>query len=156
MLIHLTRFESIIHTLANELVDEFSQAGQADLKNVFALPLPHKVVSMTSELEPERWEWICKNLALFDRHAAMASGSFNEKIEGIIEPHRHIAYIIQQREMDRRDYLMSHIGDERDAGVLEMTNFELLRMIPGVLLVGHETTTDPLSTVTMHLLRQGL
>lgn len=65
----------------------------------------------------------------------MTSGSFNEKIEGILEPHQHIVYIIQQRKIDRRDYL---------------------RMIPGLLPVGHETTTDLLSTATVHLLKQDL
>lgn len=128
---HLSRFDSAIRKMASDLIDEFDQAGQADLKHAFALPLPLKIVSMITGLDPERWEWVGRSLALFGGHAAMSSGTFDEKIQGIMDTHEHVSEIIQQRKIDRRDDLISHIWNERDAGVVEMTDFEHLGMIPG-------------------------
>ena len=70
--------------------------------------------------------------------------------------HEYIAELIQHRRKDRRDDLISHIWDERDSGVVEMTDFEHLAMIPGLLLAGHETTTNLLSMGLSHLLYNGL
>ncbi|KAK7706806.1 hypothetical protein SLS63_013892 [Diaporthe eres] len=64
--------------------------------------------------------------------------------------------VIEDRRTDRKDDVISHIWNERDAGVVNMTNFEHLSMIPGLLLAGHETTTNVLSMGLSHLLHNNL
>lgn len=152
----LVRYESMIRRLANELLDEFVAEGSADLKARFALPLPLKVVCTVVGIDPARWEWVGRSLALFGGHEAFASGTFEEKLQGILDIHAHIAELIQLRKTDRRDDLISHIWEERDQGRVVMTDFEHLSMIPGLMLAGHETTTNLLSMGMGHLLERGL
>ena len=152
----LARFEPRIRELAYELVDTFVADGHADLKQQFALPLPLKVVCTVVGVDPVRWEWVGRSLALFGGHEALATGTFEEKLDGIMEIHQHITELIQLRKTDRRDDLISHIWNERDAGHVRMTDFEHLSMIPGLMLAGHETTTNLLSMGMSHLLSQGL
>lgn len=152
----LKRFQPMIEKLANELIDGFIDKGQIDIKSFFALPLPLKVISAVAGLDPERWQWVGQSLSLFGGHADMNVGSLEDKIEGIIALHEHVAALIQQRKTDRRDDLISHIWNERDSGSVVMTDFEHLSMIPGLLLAGHETTTNVLSMGLSHLLYNNL
>ena len=152
----LVRYEATIRRLADELIDEFVPEGSADLKARFALPLPLKVVCTVVGIDPAKWEWVGRSLALFGGHEAFASGTFEEKLQGILDIHAHIAELIQLRKTDRRDDLISHIWEERDQGRVVMTDFEHLSMIPGLMLAGHETTTNLLSMGMGHLLQRGL
>lgn len=74
----------------------------------------------------------------------------------MLDLHSYIATVIEERRADRKDDLISHIWNERDAGVVDMTDFEHLSMIPGLLLAGHETTTNVLSMGLAHLLHHNL
>ncbi|KAK3647808.1 hypothetical protein LTR56_007782 [Elasticomyces elasticus] len=151
----LQRFEPEIKRLAHELVDGFVADGKADLKHSFALPLPLKVIATVAGLDPARWQWLGRSLALFGGHAEFRTGTIHEQVQGILDIHAYVAELIQERKTDRRDDLISHIWNERDKG-LEMTDMEHLAMIPGLLLAGHETTTNLLSMGMSHLLHLGL
>jgi cytochrome P450/ferredoxin-NADP reductase len=152
----LARFEPVIRRLAMELIDGFVMEKQADLKEQFALPLPLKVVCTITGLDVNCWEWVGRSLALFGGHAAFSAGTFEEKLQGIMEIHGYIAELIQERKHDRRDDMISHIWNERDSGRVQMTDFEHLSMIPGLMLAGHETTTNLLSMGMAHVLSQDL
>ncbi|KAJ9651328.1 hypothetical protein H2198_009394 [Neophaeococcomyces mojaviensis] len=152
----LIRFEPLIGKLANELLDDFVGEGSINIKSRFALPLPLKIVSAVAGLDPARWEWVGQSLALFGGHEELSGGTFDEKIQAIIEFHEHVAELIEARRTDRRDDLISHIWNERDAQNVVMTDFEHLSMIPGLLLAGHETTTNLLSMGLNHLLHRKL
>jgi cytochrome P450/ferredoxin-NADP reductase len=152
----LRRFEPIIERLAHQILNMFVQEGHANIKAAFALPLPLQVISLIAGLDVERWQWVGRSLALFGGHADFATGTVEEKIAGIVELHEHIAELIRIRKFDRKDDLISHIWDERDNGTVQMTDFEHLSMIPGLLLAGHETTTNLLTMGLAHLLSRGL
>ncbi|ETS78883.1 hypothetical protein PFICI_08736 [Pestalotiopsis fici W106-1] len=152
----LKRFQPLMESFANQLIDDFIEDDQVEIKSSFALPLPLKIISAIAGLDPERWQWVGQSLALFGGHADMNVGTLEDKIQGIIALHEHIADLIQQRKRDRRDDLISHIWNERDSGNVTMTDFEHLSMIPGLLLAGHETTTNLLSMGLSHLLHNNL
>jgi cytochrome P450/ferredoxin-NADP reductase len=152
----LERFAPMIAREAQKLIDDFATKGNVDLKAAFALPLPLKVIAAVAGLDPARWDWIGRSLALFGGHAAMRTGTFEEQIQGILDIHGYIAELIQARKSDRRDDLISHIWNQRDAKIVEMTDMEHLMMIPGLLLAGHETTTNFLSMSMSHILSRGM
>ena len=152
----LEHFEAMIQHEANQLVDKFVARGHADLKAEFALPLPLKVIAAIAGLDPTRWDWIGRSLALFGGHAAMRTGTLEDQIQGILDLHEYIADLIRQRKTDRRDDLISHIWCQREGKVVDMTDMEHLMMIPGLLLAGHETTTNFLSMSMSHILANGL
>jgi cytochrome P450/ferredoxin-NADP reductase len=152
----LKRFEPLIENLAHELLDKIAAKGISNIKADFALPLPLKVISAVAGLETSDWQWVARSLSLFGGHHEFALETFEEKLDAIVDIHERIAQLIQLRRIDRRDDLISHIWDEREAGNVVMTDFEHLSMIPGLLLAGHETTTNLLSMGLSHLLHHGL
>ncbi|KAH7350664.1 cytochrome P450 [Rhexocercosporidium sp. MPI-PUGE-AT-0058] len=127
----LQRFEPLIRKLANELIDEFVNLGTVNIKLHFALPLPLKTIAAVG-------------LAFFGGHPDLATGSHEEKLQALFDLHAHCAELIQMRRDDRRDDL-----------IMVMTDFKHLSMLPGLMLAGHETTTNLLSMGLAHLLHTG-
>jgi cytochrome P450/ferredoxin-NADP reductase len=149
----LARFEPWIREQAHRLVDAFVADGRADLKTAFALPLPLIVISRIVGLDPDRAEWIGAALGFFlgprDIHHG---GTPEEKAQGLLDLHDHLREVIAQRRVDRRDDLISHVWNERDAGTVELTDFEMLSLFPGLMLAGHETSSNLICTALSHLL----
>ena len=148
----LARFEPWITERAHRLIDGFVERGEADLKTAFALPLPLAVIAHIVGLDVDRSDWIGAGLGFFlgprDLHH---DGTPEEKAARLLELHDYILEVMAQRKLDRRDDLISHVWNERDAG-LEMTDFEMLSMFPGLMLAGHETSSNLICTALLHLL----
>jgi len=149
----LARYEPWIRRRAHRLVDGFVEDGQADLKTAFALPLPLQVMSHVVGLDPDRWEWVGAALGFFlgprDIHHP---GSPEQKAQRLLDLHDHVLEVMDERRRERRDDLISHVWDQRDSGAVEMTDFEMLSLFPGLLLAGHETSSNLICTGLSHLL----
>ncbi|KAH6661818.1 cytochrome P450 [Plectosphaerella plurivora] len=153
----LQRFEPLLRATAHDLVDDFVANGRVEIKNNFALPLPLRTIVAVAGLDPARWKWIGQCLSLFGGITnADNDVPIQQKVKDVVDLHDYVASVIEERRKDRRDDLISHIWNERDAGNVEMTDFEHLGMIPGLLLAGHETTTNVLSMGLSHLLAKNL
>lgn len=139
----LARFEPWIREEANRLVDTFVADGETDLKTAFALPLPLAVISHIVGLDASRAEWIGAALGFFmGERDIYHAGTPDEKAQLLLDLHDYIREVIAERKRDRRDDLISHIWNERDSGAVEMTDFEMLSMFPGLMLAGHETSSN--------------
>lgn len=149
----LERFEPWIREQAHSLVDNFIEDGQVELKRHFALPLPLRVIAHIVGLDVNRADWIGSSLAFFlgprDR---VHPGTPEEKAQRLIELHDYILEVMAERKLERRDDLISHIWNERDSGVVSMTDFEMLSMFPGLMLAGHETSSNLICMALSHLL----
>jgi vanillate O-demethylase ferredoxin subunit len=153
----LQRFEPLLRATAHDLVDGFVTRGSIEIKSNFALPLPLRTIVAVAGLDPARWQWIGQCLSLFGGITnAEDDVPIQKKVKDVLELHEYVAGVIEERRTDRKDDLISHIWNERDAGNVEMTDFEHLGMIPGLLLAGHETTTNVLSMGLSHLLANDL
>lgn len=153
----LERFEPMLRAAAHDQIDKFVDSGSVEIKSQFAVPVPLRCIVVVAGLDPARWEWIGRCLALFG--GITKSGeelSIQQRVQDVLDLHAYIAGVIEDRRNHRKDDLISHIWNERDAGVVELTDFEHLSMIPGLLLAGHETTTNVLSMGMAHLLHHGL
>jgi cytochrome P450/ferredoxin-NADP reductase len=149
----LARFESWIESAAHQLIDGFAHRGEIELKRHFALPLPLRTITHVVGLDVARAEWIGKALAFFsdplDIHHDV---TLEEKADLVVDLHRYVLEVMEQRRTDRRDDLISHVWNVRDSGEVEMSDFEMLQMFPGLMLAGHETTSNLLCTGLSHLL----
>jgi cytochrome P450/ferredoxin-NADP reductase len=149
----LTRYEPWIREQAHRLIDGFAGEGHTDLKTSFALPLPLKVISHVVGLDADRSEWVGAALGFFlgprDIHH---SGTPEEKAQRLLDLHDYVLDVMAERKADRRDDLISHVWNERDAGTVEMTDFEMLSLFPGLMLAGHETSSNLICTGLSHLL----
>src|SRR3954451_7338681 len=149
----LARYEPWIREQPCLLVDGFIEDGEADLKTAFALPLPLKVISHVVGLDAARWQWIGAALGFFlgprDIHHP---GTPEEKAQRLLDLHDYVLEVMAERRRARRDDLISHVWDQRDSGAVEMTDFEMLSLFPGLLLAGHETSSNLICTGLAHLL----
>ncbi|PKS08115.1 hypothetical protein jhhlp_005390 [Lomentospora prolificans] len=71
--------------------------------------------------------------------------SIEQRVQDVLYLHAYVAGVIEERRTDRGDNIISHIWNERDAGTVEMTDFEHVSVIPGLLLTSNVTTTNLLS-----------
>lgn len=153
----LERFEPMLRAAAHDMVDKFVDDGSVEIKSQFALPVPLRCIVVVAGLDPAKWEWIGLCLSLFGGITKSEEKlSIQQRVRNVLDLHSYIATVIEDRRTDRKDDLISHIWNERDAGVVYMTDFEHLSMIPGLLLAGHETTTNVLSMGLAHLLHHNL
>jgi cytochrome P450/ferredoxin-NADP reductase len=149
----LARFEPWIREQAHRLVDGFVEAGEAELKSAFGLPLPLRVISHVVGLDEERSEWIGEALGFFmGPRDIYHPGTPDEKAAKLLELHEYIRGVMEERRHERRDDLISHIWDQRDSGAVEMSDFEMLSMFPGLMLAGHETSSNLICIALSHLL----
>ncbi|KAF4335584.1 cytochrome P450 monooxygenase [Fusarium beomiforme] len=153
----LERFEPLLRATAHDLIDGFVENGCIDIKSNFALQLPLRTIVIVAGLDPSRWQWIGRCLSLFGGITQTNEElSVEQRVQDVLELHEYVAKVIEERRTDRRDDLISHIWNERDAGVVDMKDYEHLSMIPGLLLAGHETTTNLLSMGISHLIHYDL
>ena len=139
----LARFEPWIRDEANRLIDTFVADGKTDLKTAFALPLPLAVISHIVGLDASRAEWIGAALGFFmGERDIYHAGTPDEKAQLLLDLHDYIREVMAERKQHRRDDLISHIWNERDSGAVVMTDFEMLSMFPGLMLAGHETSSN--------------
>jgi cytochrome P450/ferredoxin-NADP reductase len=139
----LARFESWIREEAHRLIDTFVADGRTDLKTAFALPLPLAVISHIVGLDASRAEWIGAALGFFmGERDIYHPGTPDEKAQLLLDLHDYIREVMAERKQHRRDDLISHIWNERDSGAVVMTDFEMLSMFPGLMLAGHETSSN--------------
>lgn len=150
----LAAFQPLMRSLANDLINQFIMKGEMELKSTFAMPLPLKTVITIAGLDPARTDWIGRSLAPFGGIAGW-SLSVEQQVKDVLDFHDYVAQVIQDRKMDRRNDLITHIWYQSDANIVQMTDFEHLAMIPGLLLAGQETTTSVLSMGLSHLLYIG-
>ena len=149
----LARCEGWIREQAHRLVDTFSEDGRAEFKTSFARPLPLITISHIIGLEPSRAEWISAALGFFLGPGDIYhSGTPEEKAQKLLDLHEYIREVMAERKGDRQDDLISHVWNERDSGAVEMTDFEMLSLFPGLMLAGHETSSNLICTVLSHLL----
>lgn len=153
----LDRFEPMLRAAAHDMIDKFIDDGSVEIKSHFALPVPLRCIVVVAGLDPAKWEWIGLCLSLFGGITKSEEKiSIQQRVQNVLDLHAYIATVIEDRRTDRKDDIISHIWNERDAGVVNMTDFEHLSMIPGLLLAGHETTINVLSMGLSHLLHNNL
>ncbi|MEP6842139.1 MAG: cytochrome P450 [Pseudolysinimonas sp.] len=149
----IARFEPWITARAHAVIDGFVEEGTVDLKTAFALPMPLMTICHIVGLDPERWEWVGAALGFFlgprDVHHV---GTPEQKAALLLDLHEYVRAVMEERRLDRRDDLISHVWDVRDAGDAPMTDFEMLSLFPGLMLAGHETTSNLICTALTHLL----
>ena len=153
----LARFEPWIEATAHELVDGFATLGRTDLKRSLGLPLALRTITHVVGLDAARADWIGFALSFFlgpkDTHFTATP---EEKADALLALHDYVLEVMAERRTHRRDDLISHVWDRRDAGEVELTDFEMLSLFPGLMLAGHETSSNVICTGLANLLgREG-
>ena len=153
----LARFEPWIEATAHELVDGFATLGRTDLEarpsGCHSPCAPSLTWSASTPLAPtgsasrSPSSWVPRTPTI--------TATPEEKADALLALHDYVLEVMAERRTHRRDDLISHVWDRRDAGEVEMTDFEMLSLFPGLMLAGHETSSNLICTGLANLLGTG-
>lgn len=147
--------EAMIRFACDVLVDGIERGSSADLLSQFSYPLPLRVVALLLGM-PKRAmpslrrgvkDWPDLAIALLmgkpiDQQLAMA--------HNILEMHRMITRLIDERYVRPQNDLLTVIARGRDE--FSLSEREMLSLVPGLFLAGHETLAHELTNVLWRLL----
>ncbi|MGH3733515.1 MAG: cytochrome P450 [Acidimicrobiales bacterium] len=148
-------YEPMIRARCNILLDEMMRAREGDLVTQFAYPLPLNVISeiigmpraMAADLRQVVEDWAA--LAT----AQLFGVTLEEQIvlaRRILEAHRLCARLIEQRYRNPRGDLLSLVAAGRDS--YQLTPREMLSLVPGLFLAGHEPSANIITAMFWQLL----
>jgi len=147
--------EAMIRYACEELVGRLDNVSDADLLSQFSYPLPLRVVALLLGMPKKAMpslrrgvkDWPDLAIALLmgvplDQQLAMANN--------ILEMHRMIARLIEERYVRPQNDLLTVIARGRDE--YSLSEREMLSLVPGLFLAGHETLAHELTDVLWRLL----
>jgi cytochrome P450 len=147
--------EAMIRWACEELVDGIERGNSADLLSQFAYPLPLRIVALLLGMPKKAMpslrrgvkDWPDLAIALLmgvplDQQLAMATN--------ILEMHRMISRLIEERYVRPQNDLLTLIAKGRDE--FSLSEREMLSLVPGLFLAGHETLAHELTNVLWRLL----
>lgn len=154
--VRMRALESEIRAVTNRLIDAFYEDGHTDLMATFAGPLPQEIILRVFGI-PQADMARCKRWS--DDYLSLIYASLppERQIEGARSVAAFQAYLAdlveQQREKPGENVVGSlltvHADSERP-----LSKIEIVAMLSGVLMAGHETTTNLIGTAVYLLLSQ--
>jgi cytochrome P450 len=141
----------------HRMLDVIKDDHEADLLSALCYPLPLDTISQLIGFPPED--------ASFSRQVvedwAELSVAFLRGVslpdqmvlaERIVRGHLNILELFEQRRAAPKEDLLSAIVARQEAD--NLTAYEMLSLVPGLFLAGHETTANALATGLYHLLSE--
>ncbi len=155
----VARMEDEIRRIAVELLDALPADEPFDVLNQFSYPLALKVISglvgiPDADIQKchdlsERW-----NQLLGAEERGMPLEEQLGHADAAVEYHRYVADLIATREHEPADDLITAVWEVRRKGEVELSDFEMLSLFPGLISAGHETTANLIANGLAQLLRE--
>ena len=147
--------EAMIRWACDELVDSIDQGASADLLSQFAYPLPLRVVALLLGMPKKAMPSLRRGVKDWpDLAIALLMGVPLEQqlkmAKNILEMHRMISRLIEERYDRPQNDLLTVIAQGRDQ--FNLSEREMLSLVPGLFLAGHETLAYELTNVLWRLL----
>jgi cytochrome P450 len=144
-----------IEQLAHELIDGFEPDGRTDLTARFAYPLPLTVILRMLGVPPEdmddcrRWSHDVSTWAW--GAGVLPADQLVEHARGIVAFQHYSDQLVAARRRDPRDDMISDLLTTGEADAA-LTNDEVVDLLPGLILAGHETTANLITNTVFQLL----
>ncbi|HUZ42715.1 MAG TPA: cytochrome P450 [Acidimicrobiales bacterium] len=146
---------AMIRWACDELVDGFEHGTSADLLSQFSYPLPLRVVALLLGMPKKAMPSLRRGVKDWpDLAIALLMGvPLEQQLEmanNILEMHRMISRLIEERYDRPQNDLLTVIAQGRDQ--FNLSEREMLSLVPGLFLAGHETLAHELTNVLWRLL----
>ncbi|MGW4891578.1 cytochrome P450 [Kitasatospora sp. NPDC004240] len=139
---------SVVEGLLDELID---QGSPADIVAAYTRPLPVAVISRLMGLD----NLDSKRLAHWSDHALSTTAHSAEAVRGAMQEFARFAVeLIAERRADPGDDLVSGLL-QAAADSDDITEPQLVSMVVGLVVAGHETTMTTLGNAVVYLLGDG-
>jgi cytochrome P450 len=148
--------ETVVRGLAQGIVDGIGPAGRADLVGDLAYPLPLSTIARLMGIDDQDMAFfrqVTEDWA--DLSVAYISGVALEDqmvlARRVMAMHERVLELFAMRRAEPRDDLLSSLVAQQSSE--HLSDHELLSLVPGLFLAGHETTANVLANALWHLLR---
>ena len=142
----LKTLASFIRTRANTLIDDFIADGEADIVSSFTYPLPIEVMLSLFNIPQERKaqckKWSSDLAALFSMPLAEARQV--EYARSFVQFQQYMAQLIAEHRAHPQEDFVSIMITTKLPGEEPLSDLELINVLTGILLAGHETSTNVL------------
>lgn len=138
--------EPTIRAFADELIDEFASDGQIEILSRFAFPFPLNVILHVLGVPRDDLDacrvW-CEDIAAWQWGAQiLPTERLVEAARGIVAFQDYCETLVDKRRAEPGDDLLSRLMAPNDLGHEPLARDELVSLIPGFILAGHETTSN--------------
>ena len=148
--------EPFVREVAHELIDTFIHNQQADIISQFAYPLALEVVLTLlgvprQDIEQTRkWshDWLMLMSVQLDEEQQIVNA------QSTVAFQQYLAGLLAERRNTPQDDLISTLSLSNVQGVEPLTEAELVILLQGLILAGHESTTNMIGTGTLLLLER--
>jgi cytochrome P450 PksS len=145
----IERLQARIQAVANELLDAAQARGEIELVRDFALPLPLTVIGELLGISPadrSRFQRLSKN-------ALLPPTTFNvlRMLPAMWALMRYVKKLLAERRRRPEDDLLTALAQAEEAGD-HLTEDEQVAMVLLLLIAGHETTVNLISSGALALL----
>jgi cytochrome P450 len=148
-------YEPMIRARCDILLDDMMRSDQGDLVTQFAYPLPLHVISEIIGMPRDLTMYLRQ--VVEDWAALSTAQLFGVPLEDqfvlanrILDAHRLCARLIEQRYKNPRGDLISLVAKGRDTQ--DLSPREMLSLVPGLFLAGHEPSANIITSMFWHLL----
>jgi cytochrome P450 len=147
--------EAMIRNACDELVDAMMRGSSADIYREFAYPLPLRVVALLLGMPNRAMVSLRRAVADWpDLAIALLMGvPLEEQLtmaQNILDMHRMITRLIDERYERPQNDLLTVIARGRDEA--NLSEREMLSLVPGLFLAGHVTLAHELTNVLWRML----
>jgi cytochrome P450 len=150
------QIEPELRTLVHRIVEHMRPEGTADLLSQLAYPLPLETIARFIGIPDDEMpffrevteDWATLSVAYLQ---GMALDDQMILAERVLAVHERVLELFRERTAAPRDDLLSELVAQREAA--NLSQHELLSLVPGLFLAGHETTANVLANALWHLLR---
>lgn len=153
----IAALEPAIWQQCERLIDRFELLGSVDLHAEFSMPLAIAIPFSLIGVPEEMWEECSRRSNDFALFLTDVTGSFDktrliELAQSVLRLHEYLGELIEQRRVDPKDDLISAVWQARRESGVELSDFEMLSMFPGLLFAAHATTAPLITTAMYELL----
>ncbi|HEY6495171.1 MAG TPA: cytochrome P450 [Trebonia sp.] len=144
-----------IEALVNDLLDKAIEAGEVDLMEAFARPLPLTIIGdmigIPHEDHAAVQKWSMEVVYGTDPDILQSPESLARRPYAMQEFEGYFAGLLAQRRKDPRDDMLTGICEAEDRG--ELSGREMLGLAVGLVIGGYETISDLVGKGVVALLR---
>ncbi|GHO48037.1 cytochrome P450 [Ktedonospora formicarum] len=152
----IRKMEPFVFEVANRLVDTFIQRRQVEIISQFAYPLALEVVLSllgipSNDIEQTRqWsqDWLILMSTQIEEERQI------EYARGTVDFQRYLAALVAERRREPKDDLISTLIHFEMPEEEPLEENELVIMLQGLILAGHESTTNMIGTGLQVMLEQ--
>jgi cytochrome P450 len=153
----ITELEDGLRQIALNIVERLRPMGTADLLSELAYPLPLVTITRLIGIPDEEVpvfrqaaeDWAALSVAFIQ---GVAIEEQMRLAEGIMAMHERVLALFGERRAEPKDDLLSALVAQQDSQ--RLSDYELLSLVPGLFLAGHETTANLLANALWHLLSE--